>query len=252
MERLPLALLVALGLVLGPIPAEAEATEVDVELCLAADGSGSITDDEFRFQRRGFAAAISDPRVIDAIGSGYRSRIALAHMEWGGADSMHAIVDWAVIGDQGAARRFGAALIAAPRVAEGWNSISNAILFCQAWMESNDISAARQVIDVSGDAGQRGGVPLWEARQSALDAGITVNSLALNFRGGGRTGPGGMPLVLHFRRDVIGGFGAFALAVEQAEGFVEALVRKLVQEIAGQPGDRDRWAFGAPVRAAVR
>lgn len=213
-------------------PAGAQQREVDVELCLAADGSGSISEEEFRFQRQGFAAALADRRVIEAIESGFLGRIALAHMEWGGATSMEPIVGWMEIAGAASARTFGARLIAAPRKAHGWNSISNAIVFCQAWMGKNGFKAQRRVIDVSGDAGQRGGVPLVLARGQAMADGIVINALALNFRGGGLSGPYGGPLVLHFRDHVIGGPGAFALAVETADKFIEALVRKLVLEIA--------------------
>lgn len=213
-------------------PASAQVTEVDVELCLAADGSGSITEEEFAFQRQGYAAAIADRRVVETVRGGILGRIALAHMEWGGTDSMHAIVDWRIIEDAETAQAFGAELLAAPRVATGWNSISNAIAFCQSWIENNDVEGLRKVIDISGDAGQRGGLPLPLARQRALEAGFTINALALNFRGGGLTGPGGMPLLMHFNRDVIGGPGAFSIAVEDPDRFVESLVRKLVLEIA--------------------
>ena len=235
MGRSTLAALMAV-VCLGTAPAAAE-TEVDVELCLAADGSGSITTDEFAFQRQGYATAIRDERVLGAIASGLTGRIALAHMEWGGAGSMHAIVEWTTIDGVASAQAFGDDLVAAPRLTTGWNSISNAIAFCQSWIETNGFEGLRKVIDVSGDAGQRGGVPLHVTRQRALDAGIVINALALNFRGGGRTGPAGQPLLLHYQRDVIGGPGAFALAVDSPDAFVDSLVRKLVLEIAGTGDD---------------
>ena len=238
----------ALALFLG-ISAADEATafdpDVDVELCLAADGSGSMTDEEFVFQRQGYAAAITDSRVLDAIRRGLYGKIALAHMEWGGAESMHKIVEWQVIETAEQAQAFADRLLTAPRLATGWNSISNAIVFCHAWMTDNEIVGLRRVIDVSGDAGQRGGVPLPVARQAAADDGVIVNALALNFRGGGLGGPGGLPLLSHFKRDVIAGPGAFALGVEAREDFVEALVRKLILEIAGSEGAFHEVAIGA-------
>ncbi|HEX6103189.1 MAG TPA: DUF1194 domain-containing protein [Alphaproteobacteria bacterium] len=221
----------------------AQPEAVDMELCLAADGSGSIADDEFQFQRSGYAAALGDPRVLDVIRSGQHGRIALALMEWGGAESMNEIVGWTVVSDARSAEEFGDRLLSAPRVAFGWNSISNAIAFCHEWLESNAFAGTRQVIDVSGDAGQRGGMPLPLARQRALDAGITINALALNFRGGGMTAPGGGPLIDHFEQEVIGGPGAFAIEVAEADRFVESLVQKLVLEIAGA---------APPVEAAFR
>jgi hypothetical protein len=54
--RLTLALL---GLLMLPLSASAE--PVDVELVLAADGSGSIDNDELAFQREGWAKAIESP-----------------------------------------------------------------------------------------------------------------------------------------------------------------------------------------------
>lgn len=239
------ALLVACLALTGTAQASlpAQTVEVDVELCLAADGSGSIGEEEFRFQRGGYALAARDPRVLDVVRSGPRGRIALALMEWGGAESMEEIVGWTLISDRATAADFAKRLLTAPRLAFGWNSISNAIAFCQDWIERNAFRAARQVIDVSGDAGQRGGMPLPIARQRALDAGMTINALALNFRGGGLTGPGGSPLIDHFHQEVIGGPGAFAMEVTEADRFVESLVRKLVLEIAGT---------ASPVRAAAR
>ena len=226
---------------LSPEPAQAQPVDVDMELCLAADGSGSIAHDEFRFQREGYAAAIADPRVLDVVRSGQHGRVALALMEWGGAESMNEVVGWTAISDAASAEAFGARLLAAPRLAFGWNSISNAIAFCQEWLEANAFRGTRRVIDVSGDAGQRGGMPLPLARERAIGAGITINGLALNFRGGGMTGPGGGPLIDHFETEVIGGPGAFAIEVAEAGRFVESLVQKLVLEIAGNP---------PPIRAA--
>lgn len=231
-------LLLVFVLMLAPVAASAE-TEVDLELCLASDGSGSITPEEFAFQRQGFALAIGSKEVLAAIQSGFRKKIAIGYMEWGGADSMHPIVDWSLIDSQEAAKDFGARLIAAPRVASGWNSISEAIAFCQAWMEGNAFKASRLVIDVSGDAGQRGGRPLEFTRGLALSAGITINALALNFRGGGLSGPFGQPLIQHFREDVIGGFGAFAHGVDNQVDFIDALKRKLILEIATRPGRKE-------------
>ena len=224
----------SIGLLLA-LPAEAQEgarQKVDLELCLAVDGSGSIQEDEFAFQRQAYAQAVSDPQVVGIMTGGYEGAVAIALMEWGGPDSMHPIVDWTLIGNAAQADAFAEAVVAAPRRAFGWNSISNAIAFCQQWMEGNGFDGYRRVIDVSGDAGQRGGMPLPLARELAVGSGIVINGLALHYRSGGLTGPGGVALVDHFRRDVIGGTGAFAIAVEEENEFVDALIRKLILEIA--------------------
>ncbi len=232
----PLSLFLALALLAAPAAWAQDGLEpVDVELCLAVDGSGSIEEDEFQFQRQAYATAITHPDVVDLISSGYRGAIAIALMEWGGPDSMNPIVDWTKISSPEEAEDFALEVLAAPRMAYGWNSISNAIAFCQRWMEQNGFFGERLVIDVSGDAGQHGGLSLAAVRQKALEAGVVVNALALNYRSGGLTGPGGTPLIEHYENDVIAGTGAFALAVDSQEEFVSALVRKLILEIAALP-----------------
>ena len=218
-----------------PLSAQDNLERVDVELCLAVDGSGSIEHDEFLFQRQAYATAITHPDVLEAIGAGYRGAIAVALMEWGGATSMNPIVGWTRIGSAEEAEAFALEVLAAPRKAVGWNSISNAIAFCQKWMAGNAFFGERLVIDVSGDAGQRGGRALPIVREEADAYGVVVNALALNYRSGGMTGPGGTALLDHYRNDVIVGTGAFALGVDSPEQFVSALVRKLILEIAARP-----------------
>jgi hypothetical protein len=65
-----------------PFPAGAQKAEsVDVELVLLADASGSIDDAEIRFQRQGYASAITHPEVLWAIAQGYDQRIAATYVE---------------------------------------------------------------------------------------------------------------------------------------------------------------------------
>lgn len=217
----------------SPVQESEYGLPVDVELVIAADGSGSITDEELQIQRAGYAAAITDPRILNIIQNGSIGRLAVAYLEWGGAESQEVIVDWHLIEDQDSADTFATELLSAPRKAWGWNSISNAIWKATEMLEQNSFEGPRRVIDVSGDAGQRGGRPLSVVRAYTLGLGITINGLALDYRGGGLTGPGGMPLALHYRRDIIGGPGAFALTVTEARGFHDAILEKLLLEIAG-------------------
>jgi hypothetical protein len=223
-------------LALALLAGGARAEPVDLELVLAADGSGSIDDEELKLQREGYAAAITDPRVLSAIASGPLQRIALIYIEWGGSHSQHTIVDWAVIGDGAAAAEFAQALRTRPRHAQGYNSISGAIDYARGLIETNDHAGARQVIDVSGDGPQIGGRPVEAARDEAVQSGITINALVVASPGGGFRGPGGMPLDEHYRRDVIGGFGAFVMTVEDRAEFAAAILNKLIEEIADRRG----------------
>ncbi|NQW09707.1 MAG: DUF1194 domain-containing protein [Alphaproteobacteria bacterium] len=203
---------------------------VDLELVFAADGSGSIDDDELRLQRDGYATALADPRVLDAIASGVHGRIVVAYIEWGGPTSQHTIVDWMPIASAADARAFGTALRAAPRAARGYNSISEAIAYSAAMIRTNDYEGARKVIDVSGDGPQIGGRSLDFIRDLTVSEGITINALVVANRGGYR-GPRGEPLEDHYRYDVIGGIGAFVVVANQTRGFTDTLLGKMIREI---------------------
>ncbi len=225
MRTVLLALLVAFS-----FPALAE--EVDVELVLAADGSGSIDEDELALQRRGYAEAITSAEVLGAIGSGPVGAIAITYVEWGGAASQHTIVDWHVVRDAASAAVFADKLVSSPRQAYGYNSISGAIAYAADRIRENSYEGLSRVIDVSGDGPQIGGPPLAETRAAALAEGITINGLVIARPGGGVRGPGGISLSEHYARDVIGGPASFVMVAEGTGRFADAVRRKLIQEIA--------------------
>lgn len=222
---------------LAAAPVRAQTPGVDVALVLAADGSGSIDTEEFRLQRAGYAAAITDPTVLAAIGSGFHGAIALAYMEWGAPESQHTIVGWTVIDGAAAAQGFAEQLLAAPRVAFGYNSISNALDHAGGLLRQVPAKPLRRIIDVSGDGPQMNGLPLFDVRAGLLAEGIIINALVVVSEGGGYRGPGGEPLDEHYRRDVIGGPGAFVKSVKSRAEMAEALKDKLVLEIASRPAD---------------
>lgn len=210
------------------------AEEVDLELVLAADGSGSIDDEELRLQREGYARAVAHPSVQRAIKSGFLGKIAIAFVEWGAPESQHTIVDWTIVDGPESAAAFGKKLVAAPRAAFGFNSISNAIAYSQNLIEFNDYAGLRRIIDVSADAGNIGGMPLPVARAQALSAGITINGLAIS-RPGSTRPVRGISLEAHFATEVVGGPGAFVVTVDETLSFADAVIKKLVLEIAGAP-----------------
>src|ERR1700719_264916 len=68
--------LAVLGFVLFCWAYPAYAAEVDLQVILAADVSRSIDEGEFELQRKGYAAALSDPRVLQAIRGGDQRTLA--------------------------------------------------------------------------------------------------------------------------------------------------------------------------------
>lgn len=233
-HRLMAAIACAVAL-LAPIAAAAQT--VDLELVLLADASGSIDDGEIRFQRQGYAQAITHPEVLAAIASGFGQRIAVTYVEWGDAGSQEVVVPWRIVDGAASARAFADELLARPRLAQGRNSIGSAIAVGQGLIEGNDVDGLRKVIDVSADSAYSwGGIPLPAARQAALAAGIVINGLAILCRD---AGCGGRPVSYDvegaFAREIIGGPASFVLSADSRDRFAEAVRKKLILEIAGRP-----------------
>ena len=111
-------------------PAVSSAAEqVDLLLVLAADVSRSIDSEKFQLQREGYATAVSDPRVLEAIKSGRAGRIGLSFVEWSGLTSQRIVIDWTAISDAESAKNFADRLLEAPRSFADRTSISGAIEF---------------------------------------------------------------------------------------------------------------------------
>jgi hypothetical protein len=224
----------------------ARAETVDLALVLAADVSRSIDDDEFTLQRQGYAAAVTDQRVLSAIAAGQYGAIAICFVEWSGPDEQQVVADWTVIRDGESAASFATTLIDAPRSFVGRTSISAAVDFSRAYFTKSGVTYERRVIDVSGDGTNNSGRPLLDARDEAVAAGITINGLAIINQ---KPNPGyfahtqppeGLPE--YYRQNVTGGPGSFLLVVQDFSTFGEAMTQKLISEIA---------AIRAPQRAAA-
>ena len=248
--RLAAVLLAALLLALPVRPSEAQALEdVDLELVFLADATGSIGDDEIRFQRRGHAEALADPDVVGAITGGGLGRIAVAYVEWGAFALQDVVTDWTVIDGEGAARAWGERLLAAPRRARGRNAIGAALIRAVEMIETNGHEGLARVIDLSGDSANNWNGPgIEEGRRAALDAGITINGLAVLCRGCASGRAGGPDLERAFEERIIAGSGAFVVTADGPGAYAEAVPRKLLMEL--QLADGADGASPAPRRAA--
>jgi len=231
----------ALALACLAMPARAE-VRVDLELVLAVDASRSIDAFEYRLQRMGYAKALTHPAVVGAITSGPLRRIAVSYVEWSGAVQQATLVGWTIVDGKASAAAFARKLTAAPRRFLGGTSISGAIGYSYLMFKGNGIQGARQVIDISGDGANNRGVPVVEARDMAVRAGITINGLAiLNDRPSRPPWPE-EPVDIHYKTKVIGGPGAFMLVVKGFDAFAVAIRNKLIREIAGVDDPRVRRA----------
>jgi hypothetical protein len=232
--RTVVAALVLLLVFAGARPAHADG--VDLMVILTADVSRSVDDGEFELQRKGYAAAVSDPRVLAAIRKGVNKAIAVSFIEWSGADEQKVVVDWQRLADEEDAGSIAAAIMAPPRSFTGRTSISAAIDFAVTRFPAAKWQSARRVIDVSGDGNSNAGRALTDARDDAVKKGITINGLAIiNNRpdmvySTHTHPPGGLPD--YYKKNVIGGPGAFLMVVTDFNSFADAMAKKMVKEIA--------------------
>jgi hypothetical protein len=223
--------------VVAILPAAASAAEqVDLLLILAADVSRSVDSAKFQLQREGYAAAISDPRVLEAIRSGRNGRIGLTFVEWSGVGSQRVLIDWTTIADADQAKGFGDRLLEAPRSFADRTSISGAIEFAMGQFARAPYESRRRTIDVSGDGTNNAGREVTTARDEALAQGVTINGLVilsetpLAWNPDHTNPPGGLDN--YYRNNVIGGPGAFVLVAENFSSFGQAIVKKMIAEVA--------------------
>jgi hypothetical protein len=159
-------------------------------------------------QRRGYAQAFTHPTVIKAIQANGLRKIAVAFVEWSGAEFQKTVIPWTPVSDAESGALLAERILREPRSFWGWTSISGAIdhsvrLFGQ------EYAGRRKVIDVSGDGINNSGRPAYVARDEAVARGIVINGLVI-MNDNPNPGPRGFaqpPLDEFFRDQVIGGPG---------------------------------------------
>jgi Protein of unknown function (DUF1194) len=239
MMRLFRCMLALAALVLIPPAVAGAAEQVDLLLVLSSDVSRSVDHPKFLLQREGYAAAISDPQVLDAIKSGPHQRIAICFVEWSGFGAQKLVIDWTLIDSPAAARKFGDQLLELPRSFADRTSISGGIEFAAAQLERSPFEGSRRTIDVSGDGTNNAGRDVRLARDETLAKGIVINGLVIlsdrpvPWNAEHTNPPGG--LEKYYQDNVIGGPGAFVLVAENFNSFGRAIVKKLIAEIAFLP-----------------
>lgn len=211
-------------------PAQTKQTNTALNLVLAVDTSGSVSAGRFELQKQGYAAAFRNPRVLASIRSLDTQSIAVTMMQWTGPRLHVVVVDWALIKDEASAETYAAAIEAAPRqLFGGGTSISGAIDYSRLLLVQSPFEGERRVIDVSGDGSNNSGRPVTQARDETANDGIGINGLPiLSIE----------PMLDRYYYDnVIGGPGAFMIPAENYDTFADAVLKKLITEIAGTTGN---------------
>ena len=107
----------------------------------------------------------------------------------------------------------------------GGTSLSGAIDYAMTMLQTAPLHSQRRIVDVSGDGSNNSGWAAALARDEAVRAGVVVNGLWITWI---------EPFLdRHYSDNVIGEQGSFVFAVDSFGNFADAIVNKLVTEIAG-------------------
>jgi Ca-activated chloride channel family protein len=202
----------------------------DIALVLAIDVSGSVDAFEFGLQTEGIAQAIRDPDVTDAL---VRGQVALAVVQWSGADEQAVTLPWTRVREPVEASRLAGRIAGMPRAFGGGNTaVGEAIGYAtNLFDEVGD--CAHWVIDVSGDGDENEGFTLGNARRAAWARGIAINGLAIE-----AAGPAS-PITQFYQRWVVTP-GGFVITAAQHLDFERAMTvkmrRELIPPMAGPAG----------------
>jgi hypothetical protein len=153
------------------------------------------------------------------------------------------MVPWTVVSDPQSFETFASRLAAAPTMGSGGSgtSVSGGLLFAASQFRSSGVESYRKTIDVSGDGVSDEGPPMDWARDLVVGQRSTINGLSLGKQDGNKYGsyltPIGSERDVHayYKESVIGGPGAFAIAVKDFDDFALAIRKKLILEIAWRP-----------------
>ncbi len=207
----------------APHPAQ---TNVALALVLAVDASGSVSNDRFELQKQGYAAAFRHRQVLNSIRSLTTQSIAVTMMQWTGPQLHAQTVDWTLVKDEASVNTLADAIEASDRqLFGGGTSISGAIDYSRILVAASPFLGIRRVIDISGDGANNRGRSVTLARDEAVRDGISIN---------------GLPILAlepdldrYYYENVIGGPGAFMIPARNYDTFADAILKKLITEVAG-------------------
>jgi hypothetical protein len=135
------------------------------------------------------------------------------------------VLPWTLIKDEASIKTAAAVIENTPRqLFGGGTSISGAIDYAMAMFPQAPFKTERQVIDISGDGSNNGGRSVIRARDEAVAKDVTINGLPILAV---------EPYLDQYYRDyVIGGPGAFMIVAKDFETFADAILKKMIIEIA--------------------
>lgn len=224
-SRLALPAVVAIAGFAGAAQA-VTVTDVDLELSLLVDVSGSVDNNEFILQRQGYVDAFNSAAVQTAITSGNIGKIAVNLIYWSSAGSQAIGVGWTLIDSAASSSAFATAVAGAARTSSGLTAPGSAIAFADPLFDSNMYNGTRNVIDVSGDGAQNDGI-------STAGASATFCGQGSNYAINGIVIGGSASVLSFYQNNVQCGANSFVSTASSFSDFGKAVQAKLIREITG-------------------
>jgi hypothetical protein len=201
---------------------------VDVALVLAVDGSGSVTDHEYEFQKSAIATAFRDGSVLSALKSA--GIVAVSAVFWGDGEFAAQKLDWFIIMNGKGAEPFVREIEHNKRAVFGNTDIGSGIWSALDMIADPRMCAIRSIINLSGDGKEtlaqkrRQRASLYQARLRAEEMGVTINALVISDEE--------YDLRDYYASKVILGADAFVMDVENYADYATALRSKLIRELS--------------------
>lgn len=203
----------------------------DINMVVALDRSESVGFEDRTRQVESLAAALTDPRFVAAVKAGWHGRLGIAVMTWSSFERTHVVVPWTAIGGKDDSDRIVATMreyeaVGADAEHKPQTDISLALSVGLRMLEEAPFQATKRIINVIGDGIDNFGGDAFIDRDIALEQDITINGL-VHARGAA------IPIVVRFfETQVIGGPYAFVVSAPTPESFTNAMLRKMLMEIA--------------------
>jgi hypothetical protein len=213
------------------------ADAVDLELVLAMDASGGVSEQEYALQLNGTADALLDPSVMSAILAGPRRKIAINIMLWSDASKPKETSGWYLLDDQASIERF-SNLVRNFNLKEdnimgasgGGTGIGVGVAEALRLIRTSRYIGDRKVIDVSGDGIETKfsfskAIMMPEAKILAQLQAVTINGLPIITSQHPK-------LDAYYKEHVIYGSGTFVETAKGFSDFARAIRKKLWLGIA--------------------
>lgn len=213
------------ALLLSTSSAAYSVTQVDIELQLLLDISGSIDSSEYDLQLLGYQAAFESDNVQNAIINGSEGQIAVQLIMWSGPNQQSVMIDWTLVDSAASADTLAADIAAIARPFSGWTAIGEAIEYAYPLFEDNGFEGFDQIMDISGDGTNNSGVAPGIASDNAIADGVdTINGIVITTN---------QNVVDQYLDEVVNGETPFLLAPGNFDDFQTSIENKIIAEISG-------------------